>query len=92
MFIVVFSQEVEEVTIALVICGSRTEEALVMMKSAIIFKSSLPLKFIILAEFHLQEGLHSKVCISWLLVGLLCGYPCSINLCILVGKYEKIDE
>ncbi|XP_065220081.1 glucoside xylosyltransferase 1 isoform X2 [Planococcus citri] len=49
------------VSIALVICGSRSAEALVMMKSAIVFQTTMRLQFLILSEFHLQQQLQKNL-------------------------------
>lgn len=54
----------KHVVVAVVICGQRADEALVMIKSAIVFQRESQLTFVILAEFQIQENLHSRVCIS----------------------------
>ena len=49
------------VTIAVVVCGAhRVDEALVMVKSALIFNSKADLNFVIVTERELQEILDVK--------------------------------
>ncbi len=51
----------DEVIIAVVICGPRSDEALTMMKSAIVFRNSLKLRFIVLCDLDLRDYLRKKV-------------------------------
>lgn len=46
----------EEVVIAVVICGNRTTEALVMIKSAIVFRGNSDLRIVVIAEKNIQQG------------------------------------
>ncbi|XKL67671.1 hypothetical protein PGB90_003162 [Kerria lacca] len=54
-------QEEFEVIIALVVCGDRVKQALVAIKSAIIFQKSSKLRFIVLCELHLQNELSNDL-------------------------------
>lgn len=50
-----------KVTIVAVICEQRSNEALVMIKSAIIFQRTVLLEFILLVDLKLQRELDEKV-------------------------------
>lgn len=54
--------------IAVVICGNRTTEALVMIKSAIIFRGNSDLRIVVVAEKHIQQEFDETV--SIVLVGI----------------------
>lgn len=56
-----FSKEPETANIAVVVCKQRSDEALVMVKSALVFRGLLKLHFIIFSELELQEKLRIKV-------------------------------
>ncbi|XP_025416077.1 glucoside xylosyltransferase 1 [Sipha flava] len=45
----------EEVVIAVVVCKNRTSEALVMIKSAIVFRGSSDLRIVVVAEKNIQQ-------------------------------------
>ncbi|XP_001943688.2 glucoside xylosyltransferase 1 [Acyrthosiphon pisum] len=45
----------EEVVIAAVICGNRTSQALVMIKSAIVFRGNSDLRIVVIAEKNIQQ-------------------------------------
>lgn len=49
-----------EVTICVVVCGDRLDEALTMLKSALVF-TSRPLQFIVLAESNLIPAFSEKL-------------------------------
>ena len=49
------------VIIATVVCGSRLEQVLVMIKSAVLFKGESQLTFLIFAELSLHADLHTRV-------------------------------
>lgn len=51
----------EEVVIAVVACGMRLQETLNLLKSAIIFGTDVPLKFIIITESSLMTGFQEKL-------------------------------
>lgn len=51
----------EEVVIAVVICGNRTSEALVMIKSAIVFRGKSDLKIVVVAEKKIQQEFDETV-------------------------------
>lgn len=53
----------EEMVIAVVICGNRTTEALVMIKSAIIFRGNSDLRIVVVAEKHIQQEFDETVSI-----------------------------
>jgi UDP-xylose:glucoside alpha-1,3-xylosyltransferase len=55
-----FRSKVEEVVLAVVACGDRLDETLVMLKSALTFTQA-PLRFIIFAEDDLIESFNEKV-------------------------------
>lgn len=50
----------DEVVLAVVACGDRLDETLVMLKSALVFTQA-PLRFIIFAEDDLIESFSEKV-------------------------------
>lgn len=54
-------EESETANIAVVICKQRSKEALVMVKSAVIFRGLLKLHFIIFSEYELQGELRTEV-------------------------------
>lgn len=56
-----FFRKSNHVVISVVICGQRSEEALVMIKSAIIFQLRSQLTFVIMAEFSIQAHLRIRV-------------------------------
>lgn len=51
----------EEVIIAVVICGNRTSEALVMIKSAIVFQGNSDLRIVVVAEKKVQQEFDETV-------------------------------
>lgn len=51
----------EDVVIAVVVCGNRTSEALVMIKSAIVFRGHSDLRIVVVAEKHIQQGFDETV-------------------------------
>lgn len=53
----------EEVVIAVVICGNRTSEALVMIKSAIVFRGNSDLRIVVIAEKNIQQEFDETVSI-----------------------------
>jgi len=53
----------EEVIIAVVICGDRTAEALVMIKSAIAFRGNSDLRIVVIAEKNIQQRFDENVSI-----------------------------
>lgn len=55
-----------EVTICVVVCGDRLDEALTMLKSALVF-ASRPLQFVILAEQNLIPAFSEKLS-EWRLI------------------------
>lgn len=64
MFNVIFvdrCRKNEEVVIAVVVCKNRTSEALVMIKSAIIFRGNSDLRIIVVAEKHIQQDFDETV-------------------------------
>lgn len=62
------SRKNEEVVIAVVICGNRTAEALVMIKSAIVFRGKSDLKIVVVAEKKIQQGFDETVSTSVVLL------------------------
>lgn len=55
-----FRSTLDEVVLAVVACGDRLDETLVMLKSALVFTQA-PLRFIIFAEDDLIESFSEKV-------------------------------
>ena len=53
-------RSMEEVVLAVVACGDRLDETLVMLKSALVFTQA-PLRFIVFAEEDLIESFSEKV-------------------------------
>lgn len=53
----------EEVIIAVVICGNRTAESLVMIKSAIVFRGNSDLRIVVVAEKKIQQEFDETVSI-----------------------------
>lgn len=53
----------EEVIIAVVICGDRTSEALVMIKSAIVFRGNSDLRIVVVSEKKIQQEFDQTVSI-----------------------------
>jgi len=49
------------VVIAVVICGNRTSEALVMIKSAIVFRGNSDLRIVVIAEKNIQQEFDETV-------------------------------
>lgn len=57
------SRKNEEVVVAVVVCGTRTSEALVMIKSAIVFRGSSSLRIVVVAEKNIQQEFDETVSI-----------------------------
>jgi len=51
------------VVIAAVICGNRTSQALVMIKSAIVFRGNSDLRIVVIAEKNIQQEFDETVSI-----------------------------
>lgn len=51
----------DEVVVAVVVCGNRTAEALVMIKSAIVFRGDSDLRIVVVAEKNIQQGFDETV-------------------------------
>lgn len=49
--------------IAAVICGNRTSQALVMIKSAIVFRGNSDLRIVVIAEKNIQQEFDETVSI-----------------------------
>lgn len=70
-----------DVVLAVVACGDRLHETLVMIKSAILFSSNVNLSVIVIADIALLKGFEEKVSkekYSWLLVSII--YRTKINV------------
>ena len=55
-----FSDKTETIHVALVACGNKTEEALISVKSAMMFSKS-KLHYHIFTDEHLKEDFHATV-------------------------------
>lgn len=51
----------EEVVVAVVVCKNRTSEALVMIKSAIVFRGRSDLRIVVVAEKNIQQEFDETV-------------------------------
>lgn len=54
----------EEVVIAVVVCGNRMFEALVMIKSAIVFRGDSDLRIVVIAEKNIQQVFDEVVSVT----------------------------
>lgn len=75
--------------VAVVICGNRTTEALVMIKSAIVFRGNSDLRIVVIAEKKIQQGLDEIVSV------LKCNVT-DIHLkcltCLVVTRMEIVNK